>query len=95
MKTFTDNEIKKIFSNICCSRCKNDFVKESLKILNQKGDLYICNLTCQKCGKDFGIVVFCYKRGAKNHPALEIIDGPPPITSDDVIDAHKFIRENL
>jgi len=42
---------------------------------------------------DFGDVVFNFNRKANTHSPMEIIDGPPPITSDDVIDAHRFIKK--
>ena len=36
-----------------------------------------------------------YNRKAQQHLPLEIVEGPPPIDYDDVIDAHRFIRNNL
>ncbi len=54
-----------------------------------------CSLSCAKCGKDFGEVIFNYNRKADVHFPLEIIEGPPPISYDDVIDAHQFIKKNL
>ena len=95
MKNFTQNDIKTLFSKLCCSRCKNEFTINSIKILEQNGDILLCGLSCEKCGKDFGDVVFNFNRKSHNHHPLEIIEGPPPINSDDVIDAHLFIKENL
>ncbi len=57
--------------------------------------MMLCSLSCEKCGKDFGEVVFNFNRKANKHLPLEIVEGPPPISSDDVIEAHKFIKENL
>lgn len=95
MKTFTKKDIKTLFSGLCCSRCKNEFSKNSIKILEQNCDIFLCNLTCEKCGKDFGEIVFNFNRKASIHSPFEIIDGPPPISYDDVIEAHRFIRKNL
>lgn len=95
MKNFTQNDVKILFSGLCCSRCKNEFSIDSLNILEKNNDILICNLLCEKCGKDFGDVVFNFNRKAIIHSPLEIIEGPPPISYDDVIDAHKFIKENL
>ena len=94
MKNFTQKDIKTLFSNLCCSRCKNEFTLDSIKILEQNGDIFLCCLLCEKCGKDFGEVVFNFNRKSDKHLPLEIVEGPPPISSDDVIDAHKFITEN-
>ena len=57
--------------------------------------MMLCNLLWEKCGKDFGEVVFNFNRKSDNHLPLEMVEGPPPISSDDVIDAHRFIKDNL
>lgn len=95
MKSFTQKDIKVLFSGLCCSRCKNEFTKNSIKILEQDCDIMICSLSCEKCGKDFGEVVFNFSRKEDKHLPLEIIEGPPPITYDDVIEAHRFIKKKL
>jgi len=95
MKKFTQKEIKTLFEGLCCSRCKNEFSINSIKILEREGNILLCKLLCEKCGKDFGEIVFNYNRHAKVHSQLEIIEGPPPISYDDVIEAHRFIRGKL
>ncbi len=90
--------IKKLFSNMCCSACRSDFTEESLKIIRQENDLYVVQLTCQKCGKSFGIALFGHCSLKNNYTedsdelVLEIQEGPAPIGIDDVLDAHKFIK---
>lgn len=93
MKNYTEKEIKTLFKNLCCSKCRNDFTSDSITVKEQESDILICNLKCQVCGMDFGDVVFNFNRKANTHSPMEIIDGPPPITSDDVIDAHRFIKK--
>ena len=93
MKKFTQKEIKTMFSELCCSRCKNEFTKDSIKIIDKAGDTMHCHLLCTKCGKDFGEIIFQYNRKSDKHNSLEIIEGPPPISYDDVIDAHEFIKK--
>ena len=95
MKSFTQRDIKTLFSGLCCSRCKNEFTRNSIKILEQDCDILLCSLSCEKCGKDFGEVVFNFNRKSQEHLPLDIVEGPPPIDFDDVIDAHRFIRKNL
>ena len=95
MNGFTQKEIKNLFSNLCCSKCRNDFDIDSIKIIEVKKDLMICNLHCNKCGKDFGDIIFNFNKKTKSHNPLEVIDGPEPISSDDVIDAHNYIKNNL
>jgi hypothetical protein len=93
MNRIDDRMIKELFKNLCCSRCRNDFTKESLTIKEQERDILICNLKCLICEKDFGDVVLNINPKSDRHASLEIIDGPAPINSDDVIDAHNFIKK--
>lgn len=93
MGNYTEKEIKTLFRNLCCSKCRNDFTSDSITAKKREDDILICNLKCQVCGMDFGDVVFNFNRKSDIHPPMEIIDGPPPITSDDVIDAHRFIKK--
>jgi hypothetical protein len=95
MKQITQKDIKTMFSNLCCSRCKNEFSKNSIKIIEGDCDILICSLSCEFCHKDFGTVILNYNRKSKQHTPLKIIEGSPPIDYDDVIDAHRFIRKNL
>ncbi len=95
MKNFTQKDIKTLFSGLCCSMCKNEFDINSIKIIKRDCDILLCSLSCAKCGKDFGEVVFNFNRKAHHHNPLEVVEGPPPIDYDDVINAHKFIKDNL
>lgn len=94
MKTLNEKNVKELLSNLCCSKCRNDFDIDSLKIKSIEGNIYLCELICQKCGMDFGDIVFSVNH-VGIHPALEVIEGPAPISADDVLDAHKFIKNNL
>lgn len=93
MENFSNKDIKTLFSNLCCSKCKNDFTKDSLEIIEQDGDIIVCNLTCERCGKDFGQIIFNFNKKINQHTPLEIIEGPEPISYDDVIDAHEFLKK--
>ncbi|MBE7712605.1 MAG: hypothetical protein E7Z87_02550 [Cyanobacteria bacterium SIG26] len=95
MKNFTQKDIKTLFSGLCCSRCKNEFSKDDIKILERDCDILLCSLSCAKCGKDFGQIVFNFNRRSEKHTPLELVDGPAPISYDDVIAAHDYIVKNL
>jgi len=93
-----DNKIDLLFKNLCCSRCKSDFDEQSIKILRKEKEMIVINLHCNVCGKDFGTAFL----GTKNINAeffnrektpLRMLEDLPPISKDDVIDAHKFIKE--
>jgi len=92
------DKIDILFKNLCCSRCKSDFDEQSVKLLRQENDVLVVHLSCNNCGKDFGISFL----GTKNLNAqffdiektpLRMIEDMPPISKDDVLDAHKFIKD--
>lgn len=89
------NLIKKLFSNMCCSECKSDFTDESIRVMRKEKDLYVVQINCKKCGKSFGTAFFGHcsieEKVSDEDLALQIQEGPDPIGTDDVIDAHKFI----
>ena len=98
MLEFNPKEILNLLKNLCCSQCRNDFTHDSITIKEQEGDIFLIldepTAGLDKiCGKNFGDIVLNVNKKSKTHAPLEIIDGPPPITSDDVIDAHRFIKK--
>lgn len=85
-----------LFSNLCCSHCKHGFDEQSVSVKRQEKGLLVTHLTCQNCGKSFGIAFvgssdFELKNGETASP-LEVQSGPDPISVDEVLDAHKFIK---
>lgn len=95
MDLLTKEDFSMLFSNLCCSKCKNDFSIESVEVIEQQNDILICRLICRKCGADFGNIILKYCKNIKVHSPFEVIEGPPSITFDDVIDAHEFITKKL
>ena len=89
--------INTLFSDMCCSECRADFTEESVKIMREEKDIYVVQITCEKCGKSFGIALFgnCAEKDKKySHDdlTLHVQEGPEVINFDDVLDAHKFIQ---
>src|SRR5574344_721457 len=87
--------LKKMFSNLCCSVCKSDFDEDSIKLVRNEDGLQVVRLVCQKCGKSFGIAFLGLNdNNFKNDDdtVFEVQEGPEPIDYDDVIDAHRFIK---
>ena len=55
----------------------------------------VTHLVCQNCGKSFGVAfvgISNVEVKEENIQPLEIQEGPKPISYDDVIDAHRFIK---
>ncbi|MBP3925243.1 hypothetical protein J6E39_08410 [bacterium] len=89
-------KIKTLFKNLCCSVCKSDFDEDSIQIKREEEGLSVVHLECQKCGKKFGMAFLGFSNiEVKNEDdlAFEVQQGPDPISYDDVIDAHRFIRD--
>lgn len=84
-------KLKVLFDNLCCSQCKTGFDEESIDIKREEDGLLVTHLVCRHCGKSFG-VAFLGLSGIEVKEPLEIQDGPEPINYDDVIDAHRFIK---
>lgn len=92
------DKIDVLFKNLCCSRCKSDFDESSIHVLRREKEMLVINLHCNVCEKEFGIAFL----GTKNINAeffdyektpLRMIEDLPPISKDDVLDAHKFIKD--
>lgn len=95
-------KIAKLFKDLCCSACKSDFDEKSVDIMRQEAtpeeEMIVFRLACQSCGKSFGVAFLGIsdldlKNYSDDDLALVVKEGPPPISSDDVLDAHKFIKK--
>ena len=86
-------KIKKLFSNLCCSHWKNSFDENSITIKRVEEGLTVVGLQCQHCGKNFGVAFLGINNfDVKSSEPLEVQEGPEPINYNDVIDAHRFIK---
>lgn len=95
-------KITTLFKDLCCSVCKADFDEKSVTIMreekNPNEEMIVFKLTCQECGKSFGVAFLGISDlKLKNYPeddlVLHVQEGAAPISTDDVLDAHKFIKE--
>ena len=87
-------KLEKMFSNLCCSQCRNGFDADSITIKREEDDFLVVSLECRHCNKNFGIAFIGFSEvDVKNEEPLEVVYGPEPISYDDVIDAHNFIKD--
>ena len=93
LKKQMKNKLRVLFSNLCCSQCKNGFDEDSIEIVRQESGLLVVRLVCKYCGKSFGTAFLGLSNLEVKSEPLEVEDGPEPISYDDVIDAHRFIRD--
>ncbi|PWL73622.1 hypothetical protein DBY21_10795 [Candidatus Gastranaerophilales bacterium] len=84
-----------LFKNLCCSICKHEFDEDSITIKREENGLLVTNLQCRHCGKNYGVAFLGFSDfevKEENKLPLDIVEGPDPISFDDVIDAHRFIK---
>ncbi len=86
-------KLKVMFENLCCSYCKNGFDEDSIEIKRQESGLLVAHLTCQHCGKNFGVAFIGISNLDIKSEPTEVQEGPEAISYDDVIDAHRFIKD--
>ena len=65
---------------------------------NPEEEMIVLRLSCQECGKSFGVAFlgisdFELKNYNEDDLTLHIQEGAAPINTDDVLDAHKFIKK--
>ena len=88
-------KLQALFPNLCCSVCKSGFDENSIIIKREEPGLSVVNLVCQNCGKNFGVAFLGFSNievKDESKLALEVQEGPGPISYDDVIVAHRFIK---
>lgn len=95
-------KIATLFKDLCCSVCKSDFDEQSVVIMREENtpeeEMIVFKLICQNCGKSFGVAFlgisdFNLKSYSDEDVTLHIKEGAEPINTDDVLDAHKFIKK--
>lgn len=95
-------KIATLFKELCCSACKSDFDEKSVIIMREEKtpdeEMIVFRLACKECGKSFGVAFlgisdFALKNYTEDDLTLHVQEGANPISTDDVLDAHKFIKK--
>lgn len=95
-------KISKLFKELCCSACKADFTEDSVVIMREEKtpeeEMIVFRLACNECGKSFGVAFlgisdFELKNYCEEDSVLHLSESPEPINTDDVLNAHKFIKK--
>lgn len=95
-------KIATLFKDLCCSVCKNDFDEKSVIILREENtpeeEMLVIRICCKNCGKSFGVAFLGIsdlelKNYNDEEVTLKVQEGLDPINTDDVLDAHKFIKK--
>ena len=93
-------KIATLFKELCCSQCKADFDEDSIVIMREEDEMIVIKVICQHCQKSFGVAFlgisdFTLKNDIAEHDdhTLKVQTGAAPINEDEVLDAHKFIKD--
>lgn len=93
-----DKFIKKILATMKCAMCGHHYSAGNINILGHKEDLWFLSVFCPSC-KSQGLVAAVVKEGSRSPEVVteltpeELKRLSTPLTSDDVIDMHAFLRD--
>ena len=89
----TEEYVRFIFSKMVCSCCNEQFTPDCVEIIRIEENCAIVKIECTHCHKNYGIAVVGIETVEDGDFDTENVQIPdlPAITTDDVIEAHKFI----
>ncbi len=90
----TEAYVKLIFSKMVCSCCDKQFTPDCIEIIRIEDNCAIVKIVCTHCNKNYGIAIVGIEKidtESMQDEESVLIPDLPPITTDDVIEAHKFI----
>lgn len=95
--------VQEFFCSMHCSRCQESLKPDGISLVREEENFYVIKITCVDCNQPVGLaIVGISPQDVENErllPApsgqLEVVeeDGPPPISYDEVIDAHQFFSD--
>jgi hypothetical protein len=91
--------LKQLISSSCrCSVCRCTFAREHVRITARQEHLWIVSVRCARC-RNQQVFWIALKDDAASAPCdptdaeLERFAALPPVSSDDVLDMHEFLRD--
>ena len=92
----TEEYIKLMFTHMVCSCCDHPFTPDCVEIIRIEGNCAVVKIECTTCHKNYGIAIVGIETVGADEAEQDnvLIPDLPPITDDDVLEAHEFI-DNL
>jgi len=89
----TEEYVKLIFTNMVCSCCDEPFTPDCIEVIRVEDNIAVVKIVCQNCHKNYGIAIVGIEDINQDNTFEDYVQIPdlPPITTDDVIEAHNFI----
>jgi len=77
-----------------CSVCGTNHSRSEIRVLGRVDTMWIVRVTCSKCETAIKLLVQLDDRRALARPTTEPLgrERRPPMTADDVIDAHELLE---
>jgi hypothetical protein len=95
--------IQEYFQQKECRFCSHLFKSEGIQLLREEPGVLVVRVTCSTCGHPLGVAIVGTtpkpQKPAQLHPRdwtkrdRERLVGLPPITYDDVLNAHQFFKD--
>ena len=92
--------IQEYFQQKFCRNCTNQFSADGITLLREEPGVFVVRVTCQSCGHPLGVaIVGAAPTHNKKHAQLPLdwtrkdaarLRDLPPISFDDVLEAHEF-----
>jgi hypothetical protein len=91
--------VRHLLDNIRCVVCSEEYDEADVSIMGQQEELWMLMVSCQHCGTQ-GIILAIVREDEEidfitdlTPEELERVHELPPITGDDVLDIHQFLRD--
>jgi hypothetical protein len=98
--------LKAQLSTFDCASCGRTYAAGSIRVLAQREELFFVDLACPSCGSGAVAIVTIEVDEASNArvdvgdlapdapvPGSVSAHGAPPVSGDDLLDVHRFLRE--
>lgn len=91
--------VRQLLENIKCVVCSEPYDESDVTIMGQQDELWMLMVSCHHCGTQ-GIILAMVKEDEQvelltdlGPEELERVKSLPAISSDDVLDVHRFLRD--
>lgn len=89
--------IQEHFNTLNCPKCMKNFSNESVNLVRKEKDYWVIKVNCLECFKPVGIAIVGIESfrdfdSELTSSELEKFSELPPISTNDVLDAHEFIK---
>ena len=91
--------VRQLLENIKCVVCSSPYEEEDVTIMGQQEELWMLMVSCHECGTQ-GIILAMVKEEEQVELVTEFTPEEfermrdlPPITGDDVLAVHSFLRD--